>query len=433
MFKRLMCTVLALVVVGMMAATLARPASAEDKFFVRDGDNPIVFLGDSITEQRMYTAFIESYVLTRFPTWKLSFRNIGWGGDTSWLQQRQGFENGLKRDILALKPAAITIDFGMNDARGGDGSYPRYIEYSTKLVQSLKATGTRVALVTPSPEEHYQPNQPGGSGYNNMLWKYSLALKEIAKKEDVAWVDQYTPFIDVIRTGRGAGVLSNVEGTGARLIPDGVHPNWAGHFVMAVAILEGLHAPSAVSSASLDAKSVHVRGSRGCKISLLTKSPAGVVSFKRVDNALPMPINNEARSVLAVPGFAALRELSDYQLRVVKLDAPAYDLAIDGQKTAHFTKEQLDEGVNLSLVAGPITDQSLKVLQMVLDKNNAYYYRWRNVQLGIDPKWQGTGPDFEAKRTAELKRVDDEIATKEAAINKERLPMPHEFTLTPAL
>src|ERR1035437_9113638 len=110
MYKRLMCTVLTLIVVGLMAATLIRPASADDKFFFKDGDDPIVFLGDSITEQRMYTAFIEAYVLTRFPTWKLRFRNIGWGGDTAYMQQRQGFENGLKRDILALKPAAITID-----------------------------------------------------------------------------------------------------------------------------------------------------------------------------------------------------------------------------------------------------------------------------------------------------------------------------------
>ena len=34
----------------------------------------MVFLGDSITEQRMYTAYIEAYVLTRFPDWKVRFR-----------------------------------------------------------------------------------------------------------------------------------------------------------------------------------------------------------------------------------------------------------------------------------------------------------------------------------------------------------------------
>ncbi|HYG33810.1 MAG TPA: hypothetical protein VEC99_03440, partial [Clostridia bacterium] len=56
-------------------------------FLIRDGDR-VVFLGDSITEQRLYTTYIEAYALTRYPQWKLSFRNVGWGGDTSWLRQR---------------------------------------------------------------------------------------------------------------------------------------------------------------------------------------------------------------------------------------------------------------------------------------------------------------------------------------------------------
>ena len=54
-------------------------------FAIRDGDR-VVFLGDSITEQRLYTTYIETYALTRHPGWKLSFRNVGWGGDTSWLR-----------------------------------------------------------------------------------------------------------------------------------------------------------------------------------------------------------------------------------------------------------------------------------------------------------------------------------------------------------
>src|SRR5436190_10512939 len=56
-------------------------------FLIHDGDR-VVFLGDSITEQRLYTTYIEAYALTRHPNWKLSFRNVGWGGDTSWLRQR---------------------------------------------------------------------------------------------------------------------------------------------------------------------------------------------------------------------------------------------------------------------------------------------------------------------------------------------------------
>src|SRR5437762_2503160 len=110
-------------------------ATRAGDFLIHDGDR-VVFLGDSITEQRLYTTYIEGYALSRHPEWKLWFRNVGWGGDTSWLRQRahpdeaklfaadeatqqrmveDAVGRGLERDVLPFKPTAITIDFGMND------------------------------------------------------------------------------------------------------------------------------------------------------------------------------------------------------------------------------------------------------------------------------------------------------------------------------
>ena len=126
-FQRLLFTLLA-------AALLATSAVAGD-FLIKDGDR-VVFLGDSITEQRLYTTYIETYALTRHPEWKLWFRNVGWGGDTSWLRQRahpdekqlfaadadsqqkmveDSVGRGLRRDVLPLKPTVVTIKFGMTD------------------------------------------------------------------------------------------------------------------------------------------------------------------------------------------------------------------------------------------------------------------------------------------------------------------------------
>src|SRR5262249_19141330 len=103
-------------------------ATRAGEFLIRDGDR-VVFLGASITEQRLYTTYIEAYALSRHPSWKLSFRNVGWGGDTSWLRQRAHPEEGklfaadptaqqamvedsvgrgLKRDVLPLKPTFVT-------------------------------------------------------------------------------------------------------------------------------------------------------------------------------------------------------------------------------------------------------------------------------------------------------------------------------------
>ena len=73
---------------------LVTGACAKDAgFFLHDGDR-VVFLGDSITEQKLYTTYIEAYALTRFPQEKFTFRNVGWGGDTAWLRQRAHPDEG---------------------------------------------------------------------------------------------------------------------------------------------------------------------------------------------------------------------------------------------------------------------------------------------------------------------------------------------------
>src|SRR5258707_10949109 len=89
-------------------ALTAAPARGAD-FFFKDGD-VVVMIGDSITEQHLYSNYVEMWTVTRFPNWKLTFRNVGIGGDRSG-----GGNSRFARDVLAWKPTAMTVDFGMND------------------------------------------------------------------------------------------------------------------------------------------------------------------------------------------------------------------------------------------------------------------------------------------------------------------------------
>ncbi len=394
------------------------------EFLLRDGDKPIVFLGDSITQQHMYTTYIETYVLTRFPNWNVTFRNVGWGGDVAWLARRGQFDSGLARDVLSLKPAVVTIDFGMNDARGGDRNLPKYIKYQKKLVEKISALGSRVILISPSPEERDQKNQPAGSAYNHMLWKYTQALHKIAKQYNVPFIDQYTPFVKVIEEGRRAKLKNFI------LIPGGVHPNWAGHLVMAWAILRGMHAPAEVSSLEINVKGKKVVSATNCKVKDL-KIDGGGVSFVRIDNALPWPIPQAGRFVLKVPDFDPIQDLSRYMLTVKGLNpGGSYELKIDGQPSAKFTAGQLSKGVNLTLQAGPITKQALLVRQEVINKNRIFFNSWRHVKLYHLPRWLNT-PQTRALKQKELDRLAKELKNAEARINATRAPKPHRFEIIP--
>ena len=55
---------------------MARPAS----FFLHDGDT-VVFYGDSIAEQRLYTVYVQTAVHTQHPAWHIRFYDADVGGD----------------------------------------------------------------------------------------------------------------------------------------------------------------------------------------------------------------------------------------------------------------------------------------------------------------------------------------------------------------
>src|ERR1043166_3985349 len=103
-----------------LAAALLAPAAtlfAADAFALRDGDR-VVFFRDSITDQRRYTSFVETYVVTRFPKLDVRFVHSGWGGDRVSGGGGGPMDVRLWRDVLPYNPTVVTIMLGMND-----GSY----------------------------------------------------------------------------------------------------------------------------------------------------------------------------------------------------------------------------------------------------------------------------------------------------------------------
>ena len=392
--------------------------AAAAQFAIHDGDR-VVMLGDSITEQRLYTTAIEAYTLARFPQWKLTFRNIGWGGDTA-----HGGLNRAPRDMLPLKPTFVTIDFGMNDhgyRAHDEGIYKNYIEKQTGLVSLLKTNGARVALVTPQPIEDKRPD-PDKDVRNESLRKMSDGLRGIATKESVLFADQFDPYMAVMLKARQADPNAVIGGG------DAVHPGPVGQTIMAWAILKSLGAPAAVSSAELNGTTGKVVAATGCQITA-AKTAAGVVSFTRKDAVLPMPVNPQGEAVTKL--IPLLADLSRYELKVTGLTAPKYQLLIDEKPAATLTAEELAQGCNLTLTAGPITEQARQLWALVVEKNNVFFNRWRSVQLYEPPAWVKTS-SFETALGKELARLDEQIAQLEGKINAARQPQPHTFVLKPA-
>src|ERR1700755_335857 len=100
------------VCIGFLTAVSAWPQA----FALRDGDT-VVFYGDSITDQRLYTTYAETYVVTRFPKRNISFVHSGWGGDRVTGGGGGPVDVRMNRDVIAYRPTVMTVMLGMNDGR----------------------------------------------------------------------------------------------------------------------------------------------------------------------------------------------------------------------------------------------------------------------------------------------------------------------------
>ncbi len=418
---------------------LAMSAMAGD-FLIQDGDR-VVFLGDSITEQRLYTTYIEAYALTRHPNWKLSFRNVGWGGDTSWLRQRahpdekalfaadeaeqrrmveDSVGRGLNRDVLPLQPTVVTVKFGMNDHSYQpfrEDIFRAYVRSQTEIAKVLKGQGARLAFLTPQPIEEKRAD-PDKDARNQSLRKFSDGLKDICSKEEATFVDQFDPYMAIMLRERASNPTAFIGGG------DAVHPGPAGHTLMAWAILKSLGATPLVSRAEVDCKSKKATATQ-CLVENL-KVADGTVSFDRLDEALPMPI--DPRGEPAQKLAPVLEDLNRYEVQVSGLPPGSYEIKIDGEPATKADADQLAKGLNLATQAGAITKQAQQVLELVFKKNNQFFNRWRSVQLFEFPGW-AQSPDVEKQRSMELARLDAQIAESEGQMDVARKPKLRHFEL----
>ena len=412
---RVLCAAGALSALGAMTAQADPPLAKVSAFPFHDGDR-VVFLGDSITEQRMYTTYLETYLLTRFPTWNLTFRNAGWGGDTSYMRSRGGPPaETLQRDVIALKPTVVTIDFSMNDASYGgfqQDKYDMHIAGQNQIIQQLKAAGIRPIMLTSSAVEKKEAGDDM-VGYNQTLEQFAAGDAAVAAKAGIPFADQFHPFVEAINRLRSTN-------PGLRLSGDAVHPENAGHLMMADAILTGLDSPALVSSATLSARRGMVVSTIGSAISSVVATKNGGLSFQRRDRALVFPIESAARPILQVVPVAD--DLNRYILQITDLAAGEYTVSVNGAVVSRFSAAQLASGVNLGYFDSPLSAPGMEILRHVYTKNNLYYKRWRNVQLA------NPAP---ADQQVQLTVLDQQIADEERQINALRRPAVFQFLVAP--
>lgn len=395
---------------------------AQDSFQLKNGDR-VVFYGDSITDQRLYTTFVETYVLTRFPDRNVTFVHSGWGGDRVTGGGGGGVEERLKRDVVAYNPNVVTIMLGMNDGRYRAFDQQIFDIYSggfKNIVKRLKTDlpAVRITALQPSPYDDVtrEPKFPGG--YNAVLLRYSQFIKEFAGSEGLVVADLNNPVTAMLEKAKGTNTdLSR------KILPDRVHPGPAGHLIMAEGVLKAWQAPAVVTLVEIDASGKKIGKAENTSVTDLKFGNS--ITWTQTDKALPMPVDMDDPVIaLAVKSSDFQEALNQEPLRVSGLKAGQYSLRIDDEEVGVFNDGQLRDGVNLAAVKTPMWAQAYLLHQLTLKHNNIHFARWRSLQVPMQTEELSSVP---AAMTA-LDSVEAELVKRQ---RETAMPKEHRFELAP--
>ncbi len=213
----------------------------------------ILFLGDSITYRGTYVEFIEAALIAQYSDAKYEVINLGLGSETVSGLSEEGHAGGrfprpnlhdrLDRALAEVKPDLVIACYGMNDGIYLPLAEDRFAAYRQGLVRlraKVIASGARIIHLTPPVFDPLpipdRVKSVGGKpakfyeGYNSVLGAYTEWLMEQSRQHGWTVWDLHTEMNAALARHRE----SDPQFTFAR---DGVHPDAAGHAVMAQPVL----------------------------------------------------------------------------------------------------------------------------------------------------------------------------------------------------
>ncbi|WP_066631352.1 SGNH/GDSL hydrolase family protein [Labilibacter marinus] len=215
----------------------------------------VMILGNSITQNGQYVGFIEYYLRKNYPHEKLDIISIGLSSETvngasedDHPFPRPCIHSRIDSALAKIKPDVVMACYGMNDglfSNWDEGRFDAYKKGIQELKMKVENSGASLILSTPtifdSEIVKYKTSKDGERhSYKAPYYKYNEVLGKFAdwllsqKSEQVPVIDLHHYLNPILAKTKALREDST-------FIPDGVHPDKAGHFLMAKKILMDLY------------------------------------------------------------------------------------------------------------------------------------------------------------------------------------------------
>jgi lysophospholipase L1-like esterase len=384
---------------------------------LKQGDR-LAICGDSITEQRMYSQIMETYLTVAVPELGITVRQYGWSGETV-----PGFLGRMTNDCLQFHPNVATTSYGMNDH--GYRAYDeeigkRYRESTESMVRAFKSAGVRVIVGSPGcvgkKPTWTQATDATIEDMNLSLCRLRNIDIEIARNEKEGFADVFWPLLTGGFTARQKyGPDYGIAGK------DGVHPGWAGHLVMAYAYLHAMSLPGEIGTFVVDLKANEAGVSPGHTMDSYKDGVLTITSRKYPFCAPEVELSkdNVLRSGMAMVPFN--EELNRLLLIVKNGTAEKYRVTW-GSENRTYTADQLSKGINLAedFANNPFCEAFKKVDDAVAAKQS---YETRQVKDLFH------GPEGRVDLAATVALTEETRAPLAEAVRKAFVPVTHSIKI----
>lgn len=389
-------------------ATAADETKKAPRFELKDGDR-VVLLGGTLIEREQKYGHWEAMLTARYPDRNITFRNLGWDGDTVWAESRGIFDTpevGYARmieQVKGLKPTVIFLGYGNNEAFAGKDGLNPFIKQYEKLIDDLtKVAASEVRFVLLKPRSLFRKGQalPDPAVINRSIDSYCDAVKGLAERRQLVVFDWLA--LRLFDSEGSESIIDGIADDSGHLTD---HGYWATstHLDIEYSIAADSHNFSAVIEVKAD----------------------GVV--KEHSNFQEFEVDKTGDGLKFVAEILSLPHSAPW-IAFNGLPEGKYTLSVDGNVVKTATeKEWGTASEELALKHSPDYRQHEALRQAIIAKNELYFHSWRpqNVTylFGFRKHEQGQN----AKETAEFEKL---VAEKEAEIARLKKPVPHKYELT---
>ena len=334
------------------------------ELILREGDR-LAICGDSITEQRMYSRIIETYLTVCAPDLRVSVRQFGWSGERA-----PGFLSRMTNDVLRFRPTIATTCYGMNDHRYqpftaeiGDV----YSQSSRAIIQAFKSHGVRVVQGSAGTVGKMPSWVKTAEGNVQDLNLGLLELRNIdvqlAREENVTFADVFLPMLiqgHAAQQKYGASYMITGK--------DGVHPDWAGQLVMAYSFLNAFGLEGNLGQITIDLKNKSASTMGGHEVQGYNDGRL-TLSSRQYPFCATGALGDDSSMRSGMEWVPFMEELNRLTLKIKNPSAARYRVYW-GAFEKVYSSEALSQGVNLAadFLENPFSEAFKKVDQAVAAK-----------------------------------------------------------------